>query len=209
MGRYYDVTMKLKNSMAIFEGDPEFKMENLYNIKEHGYNVSSLNLGTHTGTHIDAPRHFFEDGTAVDSIPVEKLVGKAKVFFIDKDSIDYEDIKDLNIEKHDKIIFKTPNSRFIDHCEFHKDFTALTKEAAEFLVKQEIHMVGIDYMSIESFYSEDEKVHEILLSNEVVILEYLDLREIEEGQYEITALPLRIKDGDGSPARVILREVNR
>ncbi len=152
MGRYYDVTMKLKNSMAIFEGDPEFKMENLYNIKEHGYNVSSLNLGTHTGTHIDAPRHFFEDGTAVDSIPVEKLVGKAKVFFIDKDSI--------------------------------------------------------DYMSIESFYSEDEKVHEILLSNEVVILEYLDLREIEEGQYEITALPLRIKDGDGSPARVILREVN-
>ena len=66
MGRYYDVTMKLKNSMVIFEGDPEFKMENLYNIKEHGYNVSSLNLGTHTGTHIDAPRHFFEDGTAVD-----------------------------------------------------------------------------------------------------------------------------------------------
>lgn len=204
MSRYYDVTMELKNSMAIFEGDPEFKMENLYNIKEHGYNVSSIALGTHTGTHIDAPRHFFEDGNSVDSIAIEMFIGNAKVFFIDKDSIDYDDIKDLNIEKHDKILFKTPNSRFIDDCEFHKDFTALTKEAAEFLVKQEIDMVGIDYMSIESFYSEDGEVHEILLANEVVIIECLDLREVEEGQYEIIALPLKIKDGDGSPVRVIL-----
>lgn len=209
MEKYYDITMELKNSMAVYEGDPRFKMDNIYTTREHGYNVSRLNLGTHTGTHIDAPRHFFEDGTAVDSIPIEKLIGMAKVFFIDKCSIDYDDIKELNIEKHDKIIFKTINSKIIEDDEFHKDFTALTEEAAEFLAKREIDMVGIDYMSIESFYSEDGKVHNILLSNNIVIIEYLDLREIEVGEYEIIALPMRIKDGDGSPARVILKEVDR
>lgn len=209
MKKYYDITMELKNSMAVYEGDPKFNMDNVYNVREHGYNVSSLNLGTHTGTHIDAPKHFFQEGNSIASIPIEKLIGKAKVFFIDKDSITYDGIKNLNIEKHDKILFKTINSRFIDDDEFHRDFAALAEDAAEFLVEREIDMVGIDYMSIESFYSEDGKIHNILLSNNIVIIEYLDLREIEEGEYEIIALPMRIKDGDGSPARVILKKVNR
>lgn len=206
MAIYYDITIEMKNSMIVYEGDPEFKMDNVYEVKKDGYNVSKLTMGSHTGTHIDAPKHFFEEKNSVSDIPMEKLIGNAKVFFIDKNFIDYDDIKDLNIGKHDKILFKTLNSTLIEDREFHKDFVTLTRKAAKFLIKREIDMVGIDYMSIEDFRSEDGIVHKILLSNDVVVLEYIDLRKVDPGNYEIIALPLKIKDCDGSPARVILKK---
>jgi len=165
-------------------------------------------MGSHCGTHIDAPSHFEENGKTIDRISPEDLIGDVMVCEItDNEKIGLNDLKLLRLENIKRVIFKTVNSTYWKLHTFKRDFVYLTKDAAQYLVDNGIKLVGIDYLSIEKFESRQAETHHILLQNNVIIIEGLDLSGIKAGNYELIALPLKIKDGDGSPARVILKSI--
>jgi len=205
----YDVTLTISDKLITWPSDPTVSIRKTRLISQgNSCNVSELKFGSHCGTHIDAPYHFEENGIKIDQIPLDYLVGTATVFDIkNKEKIDLEDIKPLKLKNRERVIFKTINSTFWKLPEFKKDFVYITKEAARHLVDSGVKVVGIDYLSVEKFGSKPADTHHIFLRNGVVLIEGLDLINVEAGDYELIALPLKIKDCDGSPARVILRSI--
>lgn len=202
----YDVTLDISNETPVFPGDPGVKVTPVISISDGAVaNVSNISIGSHMGTHIDAPKHFFDSGNTIDKLPIDSLVGTARVIDVPgRDFISAQDLKPFDIKSGEIIILKTRNSSFIEEPGFNTKFVYLSRDAAEYLVEAGIKTVGIDYMSIEEYESPDSSVHKILLSNNIVIIEGLKLNGIKQGKYEIAALPLKIKDCDGSPARVVL-----
>lgn len=204
----YDVTLPLRPSMATFndnEPGPTLDYRRLISRGEP-YNISSLHLGSHTGTHVDAPHHFIDGAPTVEQMPLEALVGPAHVI---------EHAEDRHITAGDldraglpavarRVLFKTPNARFLDDGRFHADFVAITPDAARWLVDRGVVLVGIDYMSIEPYDTTDYAVHITLLEKGVVIIEGLDLRAVGPGLYTIACAPLPVAGAEGAPARVFL-----
>jgi len=206
--KLYDITLTISESIITWPSDPKVSIQKTRLIsKGNSCNVSELKFGSHCGTHIDAPYHFEENGIKIDQIPLDYLIGDVTVFNIkNKEKIDLEDIKSLKLNNINRVIFKTINSTYWKLPEFKSDFVYLTKEAARYLVDSSIKLVGIDYLSIEKYGNKGADTHHTLLKNGIVVIEGLDLSEVEAGNYELIALPLKIKDCDGSPARVILRK---
>ncbi|HHT9151326.1 MAG TPA: cyclase family protein [Candidatus Wujingus californicus] len=206
--KLYDITLTISESIITWPRDPKISIQKTRLIsKGNSCNVSELKFGSHCGTHIDAPYHFEENGIKIDQIPLDYLIGDVIVFNIkNKEKIDLEDIKSLKLNYINRVIFKTINSTYWKLPEFKSDFVYLTKEAAQYLVDSSIKLVGIDYLSIEKYGNKGADTHHTLLKNGIVVIEGLDLSEVEAGNYELIALPLKIKDCDGSPARVILRK---
>ena len=170
-------------------------------------NVSSITLGTHTGTHVDAPYHFEPDGLTVDLLPLESLVGPAWVVEIKgRQAIGRDELEAVGLKGEQRILFKTSNSNLWKSAEFSREYIHLTLEAARYLVQTGIKVVGIDYLSIERFDSQDHAVHHQLLRNGIVVIEGLNLSQVPPGSYQLICLPLKIGGGDGAPARVILIE---
>jgi arylformamidase len=205
--RFFDATLTISNTLVTWPTDPAVSIRKTRSISRgDSCNVSELKFGSHCGTHIDAPYHFEENGIKIDQIPLEYLIGKVTVFDIKKkEKIDLEDVKSLPLQDKVRVFFKTINSTYWKLSEFKKDFVYITKEAAQYLVDNDVKLVGIDYLSVEKFNNNYADTHHIFLRKGVVIIEGLDLSNIEAGNYELIALPLKIKDGDGSPARVILK----
>lgn len=203
-----DITRPLTNDIYVYDGDPFFKCEKVFSIKEGDIcNVSSIEMGTHTGTHIDAPKHFFDDGADIFSLPLECFCGNAKVFNIKNvQSISKIELLNKNIEKNDIILFKTLNITF-DGINPINNYSALTNDAAEYLINKKIKLVGIDYLSIESETSNIYSVHKTFLKNNVPILENIDLKNVEEGIYKLYCFPLAIPNGDASPVRAVLETI--
>lgn len=203
---FYDISIELSNNTAVYNGDPNVEIEDVFNIsKGDDFNLSKLIITTHSGTHIDAPKHFFTDGYGIEEIPIEKLIGKAKVFeILNCSKIEKHHLENLFIEDGDRVFFKTSNYDKVTHKIFYEEFVHLTLEAAEYLVDKNINTVGIDYFSIESFNDDEFRVHKLLLKNSIVIVEGLNLKDVPEGNYELCALPIKIKNSDGAPARVVL-----
>ena len=204
---FYNVTLPISNAMITWPSDPAVSITGTSLISQGDFcNLSELKIGSHCGTHIDAPSHFLENGRTIDQLALENLIGEATVFeFKNKENIDVSDIKQLRFDNVKRVLFKTVNSSYWKLSAFKKDFVYLTKDAAQYLVDKGIRLVGVDYLSVEKFESQQAETHHILLRNDVIILEGLDLSTVEPGRYELIALPLKIKDGDGSPARVILK----
>lgn len=207
MARYYDVTVPLSAAVPVFPGDPRFHMEFTHRIADgQPYNVARITMGAHSGTHVDAPYHFLADGGTVDQLPMEILIGKCRVLEIGKrDKIERADLESQDLRDDLRVLLKTRMSGQLRVHEFQQDFVYLTPDAAQYLVQAGIKLVGIDYLSVEKFGSEDFAAHHALLGAGVVIIEGLDLSEVEPGEYDMTCLPLRIVGADGSPARVVLR----
>ena len=200
MPRFFDISLDLENSTIPWPGDTKF-----IRIEKKGSGiVSQLVMSTHSGTHIDAPKHFFEKGT-VDQIKFEKLIGPAKVVELkSRNLIAPKDLQRVKIEKDDRILFKNRNSGLYKQGKFTADYTSLSVEAAKFLAQKKISLVGIDYLGIEAKGSPGHPVHKLLLKSGIVLLEGLDLSKVKPGNYNLIALPLKIKAGDGSPARAVL-----
>lgn len=205
--KIYDVTLALAADTIIYPGDPPLIIEADKSIaRGDGYNLSKITLGSHTGTHIDAPKHFYDHGTTVDRLNLDCLLGQARVFQMDGEVIDVNMLKPLGIMKDDIVLFKTENSHLLGQAHFTTDYTYVTPEAAEFLALRGIKTLGFDYFSIEKYDSSSAAAHCALLKREIVIIEGLDLRQVKPGLYQMVALPLKINQGDGSPARVVLIE---
>ena len=171
-----------------------------------GANVSTINFGSHTGTHVDAARHFFVDGQPVDLIPLEKLTGRALLVRLSDDvrAIGEAELREFDLGDHKRILLGTRNSALLSAREFAKDYTFLAPDGAQYLVHKGFELVGIDYLSIEQFRSGHHRTHRTLLERSVVIVEGLDLSVPPPGEYELVCLPLRLEGCDGAPARAIL-----
>lgn len=209
----YDVTVPVSNELPAWPSDPAVEITDFRTLSSgDGANVSMLNFGAHTGTHVDAPAHFIEGAAKVESLSLDALIGEATVIEVPEDAraIDEEFVQKHYVSGTERVLFKTRNSAFWSEADpqFHTDFTYLDLPAAKWLVEQGIKLVGIDYLSIEKYASEKHETHLALLSRGVVILEGLNLTGIAAGKYELICLPLRLRStlGDGAPARVVLRK---
>src|ERR1051325_9396163 len=178
----YDVTVPIRSGMPIYEGDPAVKIEAASSLASgDSANVSFLHLGAHTGTHVDAPAHFIKGANKIDSLPLDILIGTARVVRVpdDRTEIDPEFLSSCNLDRVERVLFRTRNSGFWGDG-FRKDFTHLLPEAAELLVDHGIKLVGTDYLSIEKFHSGHHRTHIALLSKGVVIVEGLNLSEVAQ-----------------------------
>ena len=207
---FYDVTLTISDTLIAWPTDPVVSIRKTSVISRgDAWNLSELKFGSHCGTHIDAPYHVDENGITVDQIPLDALIGKVTVFDIkNKEKIDVEDLNPLEIENCERVIFKTINSTYWNRTQFTKNFVYITKEAATCLAENNVKLIGIDSLSIDQFDNMPADAHHILLKKGVIIIEGLDLNKVKPGDYELIALPLKIKDGDGSPARVVLKRIS-
>jgi arylformamidase len=193
--------------MPTYAGEPGPALEHLKRIAEgDSANVTALSLGSHTGTHVDAPHHFLDGRSTVEAMALEALVGPADVIELtEKRHITAGDLEAASIpDGTNRLLFKTPNSRFWNDDKFHQDFVGLTGDAAQWLVDRGFVLAGIDYLSIERFGSPEHEVHKTLLAANVIIVEGLDLRAVPPGTYTIACAPLKVVGADGAPARVFL-----
>ena len=208
----YDITVPIRPGMPVYEGDPAVDIQSWSALaKGDSANVSFLHFGAHTGTHVDAPAHFIEGARKIDALSLEMLIGPARVVRVldDVDEIDCDFLAGCDLDQVERVLFHTRNSNFWSEG-FRRDFTHLLPEAAQRLVEMRIKLVGTDYLSIEKFHSGHHRTHLTLLSNDVVIVEGLNLGDVAAGDYELICLPLKIADGagDGAPARVVLRTLS-
>jgi arylformamidase len=203
----YDVSVPLRLGMPTYAGEPGPELQYLKQIaRGDSANVTALSLGSHTGTHVDAPHHFLDGRSTVEEMPLESLVGTAQVVELtEQRHITAADLEAAGIPAASRrLLLKTPNSAFWDHDDFHTDFVGLTGDAALWLVDHGFFLIGIDYLSIEQFRSPTHEVHKTLLEAGVIILEGLDLRHVPPGAYTLVCAPLKVVGADGAPARVFL-----
>lgn len=205
----YDISIQISEGTPVWEGEDGVTISNLNKINATSdFNVSRIELGVHSGTHVDAPYHVLENGYSVDQIPLDALVGSSQVVEI-PDSVSVIDnncLKNLDfIDGIERILFKTSNSQYWkeDRYKFKKEYVALNSQGAKYLADMDLRLVGIDYFSV-STYNDLIQPHKILLHRGVVILENADLRKVLPGIYELICLPLNILGVEGAPARAVL-----
>ncbi len=208
--RWLDISVPLRNAMVHWPGDPPVRIENMKDI-EHGDSstVSMISMGSHTGTHMDAPLHFIRQGKGIDKMPVDTTIGRARVIEIhDSQSIKPEELARHRIRRGERVLFKTRNSSRVWQTDtFIENFVFISREAARFLVERSVRVVGVDYLSVGGFKRDGSETHRALLEGGVWIIEGLDLSRVKPGRYDLICLPLKLDQGDGAPARAILRAV--
>jgi arylformamidase len=207
VSRIYDISVPIRSGGLVYPGNPEIEISLQQAVaKGAGANVSFVRFGSHTGTHADAARHFFDDGQTVDKIPLERLIGPALLLSFSDDvrAVGAADLRKHDLKGRKRILLRTRNSALLSQREFARDYTYLAPDGAQYLVDNGVELVGIDYLSIEQFHSGHHKTHRTLLERSVVILEGLDLSVPAPGEYELICLPLRIEGCDGAPARAVL-----
>jgi arylformamidase len=207
VSRIYDISVPIRSGGLVYPGNPEIDISLQQAVaKGASANVSNIRFGSHTSTHVDAARHFFDDGQPVDKIPLERLIGPALlVSFGDKVlSVGAAELREHDVEGHTRILIRTRNSALLSQKEFVKDYTYLAPDGAQYLVDLGVELVGVDYLSIEQFHSGHHRTHRTLLGQAVVIVEGLDLSAPPAGEYQFICLPLRIEGCDGAPARAVL-----
>ena len=207
---WIDVSVPLRSGMVHWPDNPPVSIERMLDIERGDVaNVSKLSLGAHSGTHIDAPLHFFRTGNGLDAMPLTATIGRARVIEIrDPESIKPEELRPYQIQRGERVLFKTRNSTRCWHTDdFVEDFVYISQEAARYLVVQQVQTIGVDYLSVGGFFTDGVETHHALLEAGIWIIEGLNLSKVEPGIHELICLPLKIEESDGAPARAILRFV--
>jgi arylformamidase len=199
MTEIIDISVPVRPGMVTYPGDPTVTLERVVSIAGGGVvNLSRLDFGVHSGTHVDAPVHFIDGAPAAESLPLEVLIGPARV--LDLTAAERLDASAFDgVELQERVLLKTRNSELWARETFADDFLALTEDGARRLIDGGVRLVGIDYLSIG-----DEAAHQALLGAGVVAIEGLDLRRVDPGDYELICAPLKLVGSDGAPARVVL-----
>ena len=205
--KLYDATLTIHEEMPVFPGDPPFKTKPVSRIGTgDGFNLSTITMGTHLGTHVDPPAHFIDNGATVDQIALKTLVGPGVVADLRGCAqIDRQVLVQAALVDCKRILLKTDNGALLAGPSFQSAGVYLTEDGARYLVDSGARLVGIDCLSIENPDSPGSPVHRLLLEAGVLVVEGVHLVDIPAGDYEIFCLPLKIKGADGAPARVILR----
>lgn len=207
--KIHDISLMISPAMPVWPGDPALVLERIESMDAGAHvNVSQLECSVHTGTHVDAPHHFLNNGQTVENLPLEILCGPACVIEIPH-SVDLLTASVLSSAAlpagATRLLLKTRNSEFWQRGEnnFQENFVAIAPDGAEWLVSHGVKLVGVDYLSVAPFKNSDA-THNILLKEGIVIVEGLDLGAIKTGTYDLYCLPLKLLGSDGAPARVIL-----
>lgn len=204
----FDISLPISESLVVWPGDPGIRMVQPSHLdRGDPYTVTRLDMGAHTGTHVDAPAHFVPGGPGVDRLDLDLLVGPALVVHaLQARSLSADVLQGLEIPSATvRVLFRTRNS---DHWArrdvgFAEDFVAITEDGARWLVNRGVRLVGVDYLSVGPF-ADTGPTHQALLQEGVIVVEGLDLGRIPPGTYQFVCLPLKIVGGDGAPARAIL-----
>ena len=199
-----DISMKIEEEMIVYPENPRPEIEKYRQIPEDVTTESKICIGSHTGTHVDAPEHVMEDGKTVDQLELENFYGEAQVLDLTscKDKVDRKDLEKLDITE-DIILLKTGNS-LEAYEEFRKDFTYLTLKGVNYLIEKDVKTVGIDYLSLVEFEG-GEKAHQAhrKANEHMTVIEGLDLRDVDPGNYTFSGQPIKLET-DGAPLRAIL-----
>lgn len=210
MSKIIDISVALRSDMPVWPGSVGFRLSRTQRLESGDpTNVSRLDCDVHVGTHVDAPLHFIEGGASIEQLPLEILCGPAVVADLTRaDSITADDLAALSLpEDTTRLLLKTRNSALWERKQsFDADYVALTIDAAKWIVKRGIRLVGIDYLSVQRYYNGPE-THQILLEAEVVTIEGLNLAGVAAGDYELICLPLKLVGAEGAPARTVLRPI--
>jgi arylformamidase len=203
-----DVSVPLDGNLPTYPGNTPFSLEPVKRIAAGGSsNVSTLHMSAHAGTHVDAPRHFYDDRGGTDALPLEMLLGRARVVEITtRRGIEADDLAAIDLAEDVRVLIKTSNSRLWGSSTFNQGYVGVTESGARYLVEHGIKVVGVDYLSVEEFKRPGAPAHHVLLGAGTIVIEGLNLRDVEPGVYEMVCLPLKIVGGDGAPARVVLRK---
>jgi arylformamidase len=204
----YDVSLPISESTVVWQGDPGVHISQTSHIDRGDVaTVSRLDMGAHTGTHVDAPAHFVQDGAGVHTLDLGALVGLALVAEArEADVLTADVLAELAIPLGtERVLLRTRNSDLWaqDKHEFDESFVAVSEDGARWLVERDIRLVGVDYLSVGPFEA-PVPTHRLLLEAGVVVVEGLDLSDIKPGMYQFVCLPLKIMGADGAPARAIL-----
>jgi arylformamidase len=209
---WIDVTVPIFNSLVHWPGDPPVSVDPVNDMaRGDSNNVSKICMGSHTGTHVDAPRHFYKDGEKITAMPPSQTIGVTRVIEIhDSKCISTRELEEHNIRPGERLLFKTRNSaRPWYHEPFDEDFIYISNEAADFLASKYLKVVGIDYLSVAGFKADGTYIHRTLLGSGIWLIEGLDLSDVHQGKYYLVCLPLKLESGDGAPARVFLRPLKQ
>ena len=209
--KIHDISVTITPELPTWPGDPSVVLERVNKMEDGANaNVSRIDMGVHTGTHVDAPYHFIADGNPVETLDLEVLIGEVLVVRVpdEVNEITRETLEVLQLPGGVKrILFKTRNSRYWQTGEktFQTRFVGIAESGAQSLVEKGIELVGIDYLSIAPF-KKSRPTHQVLLKAKMVVIEGVDLSKVEPGIYELICLPLKLGGSDGAPARVVLLE---
>ena len=210
--RAVDLTHELASGMPIYPGDPPPLFERYATIEKNGVNLTKLTLGSHTGTHTDAPIHFIEGGKSIDELPANSFIGEAVVLDLSKTSslgsgiLDSDLLTfDSQIGQDDIVLLYTGSSDRWGDPQTNTNYTYCTKEAADYFVSKKVRAVGIDFLSIEKFKASEPIVHKTLLKNGIYIIESLSaaLKQFSGQRILLVSLPIKLLNGDGAPSRSI------
>ena len=209
---WIDISAPLREGMVVWPGDAPFELSDTLRIANGGAcNLSRISTTAHVGTHLDAPRHFLEGAAGIESLPIDAVIGPARVIGIeDPEAIHVGELEPHGLAQGERVLFKTRNSDVCwntDH--FQSKFIHIPAHTAHYLAERGVQTVGVDYLSVDAFDSEGAPTHRILLKAGVWIIEGLMLGHVEPGRYELVCLPLKIVGGDGAPARAALRKPAR
>ena len=202
-----DVSVPLDAQLPTYPHNTPFTLEPIKRLaRGDSSNVSTLHMSAHTGTHVDAPRHFFDAGAGTEALSLDLLIGRARVIDVSsRAGVGAEELDGIDLSDDIRVLIKTRNSRLWGSPEFHADYVGVTESGAKHLVEHGIKVVGVDYLSVEQFRNPGAPAHHVLLGAGTIVIEGLDLGQVEPGIYEMYCLPLRIVGSDGAPARVVLR----
>jgi arylformamidase len=210
--RIYDITVPLGPATHIWDAGQAPQIRDELSLMAGDFaNVTSLAMGSHSGTHTDAPSHFVAGGATIDELPPETLVGPALVVeHKGSRHITAEDLDALDVDgRHERVLFKTSNGRLRQSDAFSRDFVALAPSAAERLVELGVKLVAIDYLSIEPYEAGEAcPVHRNLMGAGIVIVEGVDLRHVPPGEYLLVCAPIKLVGSEGAPTRAFLIETD-
>ncbi len=192
--------------MVVYPKNPRVYLNSYRKMPKDSSNITKIVMGSHTGTHVDAPSHqILGSKKTVDKLDLKKFVGPCRVLDMThcRESVGVWDLKKERVKRGERILVKTRNS-LRGFKRFYNDFVYLDGEAAEYLASRGILLFGIDYLSVKKRGGEDNRPHIALLKKEIALVEGLDLSRVAPGSYELIVLPLRIMGIDGAPARAVL-----
>lgn len=202
-----DITVPLDSRLPTYPGNTPFNLQPIKRMADGASsNVSTIQLSVHAGTHVDAPRHFFDEGGGAEGLPLELLCGRTRVVELTtRRAITAEDLASLDLREDIRLLLKTHNSRLWASPDFQRDFVGVSENGARYLVDRGVKVLGVDYLSVEEYKTPGAPAHHVLLGAGIVVIEGLNLLDVEPGSYEMFCLPLPVVGSDGAPARVILR----
>lgn len=204
-----DISVPINRKLPVWPGDPPIVLERYRAISEgDASNDSRLACSVHSGTHVDAPGHFIENGSTVEHLPLDILIGPAFVADLQEADVISPDILEaIVLPPHTtRLLFKTKNSALWQdpHHQFNPNFVALNSEAARWVVQQGIRLVGVDYLSVQPLSDAEPLTHQILLEAGVIVVEGLNLQQVQAGSFDLICLPIKLAGSEGAPARAVL-----